>query len=221
MTIQAMQTATAAKPALAPANRAPLPGVGRLVPFALAAAGGLAFYVALSLPWWRFLLYAPQYPRGLRLEIALTGLAGDVREVSMLNHYIGMKHLEDAATFERQYAGFGVACVAVLAVAGLFFRNKRYGWVAAVPGALLPLGFIIDSSYWLYRFGHELDVRAPVHIPGFTPQLFGNGQIGQFMTFAQPAGGFWLACLGALLFAAAGLVRWRSTSESEPRLGAA
>jgi copper chaperone NosL len=195
-------------------------GTARWLPFAVAASGGLAFYSAFALPWWKFLLYAPQYPRGLRLEIGLTGLAGDVHEVSMLNHYIGMKHLEDAAAFERHHAGLGVAGVVLMAVASLFLYSKRFGWLAAIPGALLPLGFIADSSYWLYRFGHELDVRAPVHVPGFTPQLFGNGKIGQFMTFAEPARGFWIACLGALLFAVAGLLRWRSARRA-PRRGAA
>jgi copper chaperone NosL len=192
-------------PTAAPGS--PRPRLARFVPFAMALGGTAAFWRALEQPWWKFVLYAPQYPHGLRLEIALTGLAGDVHEIGMLNHYIGMKHLEDAATFERQYAGAGVACVVVLAVAALFWRGRRWSWLSVAAGALLPLGFLADSFFWLYRFGHELDPHAPVRIPGFTPQLFGNGQIGQFMTFAQPALGFWLALLGAGLFAAASVLR--------------
>ena len=191
------------------------------LPFALAWGGGAAFFTAFSLPWWKFILYAPQYPHGLRLEIALTGLAGDVHEIGMLNHYIGMKHLEDAATFERHFAGYGVAAVALLAVAALFWHGRRSRWLSGVPGLLLPLGFLADSAFWLYRFGHELDPHAPVRIPGFTPQLFGNGQIGQFMTFAQPAAGFWIALVGAVLFAAAGLLRsysWDSRRASRGEL---
>jgi hypothetical protein len=68
-----------------------------------------------------------------------------------------------------------------------------------VLGALFPLSFIADSFFWLYRFGHELDPRAPLHLPQFTPQLFGNGTIGQFMTFATPQSGFWLAVAGVAL----------------------
>jgi hypothetical protein len=132
----------------------------------------------------------------------------------MLNHYIGMKSLEDAANFERQHAGTGVALVAVLGVAALFWPSWRFGWLAAVPGWLLPAGFLVDSLYWLYRFGHDLDPRAPVEIPGFTPEMFGNGTIGQFMTFAQPAAGFWIAVAGAACFAAAGLLRQRAGGRS-------
>jgi hypothetical protein len=182
----------------------------RILPFALAAAGSAAFFAAFNQPWWKFILYAPQYPHGLRLEIALTGLSGDVHEVGMLNHYIGMKHLEDAATFERQFAGYGVAAVVVLAIAALFWHGPRCRWLSSVPGLLLPLGFLADSTFWLYRFGHDLDPRAPVRISGFTPQLFGNGQVGQFMTFAQPETGFWVAVAGAVLFATAGLLRSRA-----------
>lgn len=177
--------------------------LARALPFALALAGGAAFFAAFNLPWWKFILYAPQYPHGLRLEIALTGLAGDVHEIGMLNHYIGMKHLEDAATLERRYAGAGVAIVAACSAAALFLSKWRWSWLLTGVGMLLPLGFLADSFFWLYHFGHALDPHAPVHIPGFTPQLFGNGRIGQFMTFAQPALGFWLAVLGAALFAAA------------------
>ena len=66
-----------------------------------------ACYVAsLFQPWWQFTLYAPQYPQGLDDSSSrLTGVTGDVREIDMLNHYIGMAHLALAAPTERQLAG--------------------------------------------------------------------------------------------------------------------
>lgn len=191
------------------ARSAPSVSLTQLLPFVLAVGGAAAFFVAFTLPWWKFILYAPQYPHGLKLEIALTDLTGDVHEIGMLNHYIGMKHLEDAATFERRFAGAGVALVAALSAAALLFPKRSGSWLLAGVGVLLPLGFLADSFYWLYRFGHALDPHAPVRIPGFTPQLFGNGEIGQFMTFAQPALGFWIATLGSGLFATAILLRQR------------
>jgi hypothetical protein len=203
-------TSQALLPSSLPPEALKRPSFARVLPFALALAGVGVFGLTLSQPWWKFILYAPQYPHGLRLEIALTGLAGDVHEIGMLNHYIGMKHLEDAAVFERAYALPGVVAVALLSFASLFWPSSRSRWWTVGVGALLPAGFLADSFFWLYRFGHELDPHAPVHIPGFTPQLFGNGQIGQFMTFAQPASGFWLALGGAALFAAANLVRQRT-----------
>ena len=70
----------------------------------------IATYVASFFQdWWKLTLYAPQYPHGLRLTISLTGMGGDVHEIDMLNHYIGMGHLAEAAQFERHYAAWGVA----------------------------------------------------------------------------------------------------------------
>src|SRR5262245_49524051 len=65
------------------------------VSFALAAVACLL--VAYSKAWWSFILYAPQYPSGLRLTVTLTGVTGDVREIDTLNHYIGMASLAKAA----------------------------------------------------------------------------------------------------------------------------
>jgi len=160
------------------------------------AAIGL-FVASFFLPWWQFWLYAPQYPHGLRLVISLTGMGGDVSEIDLLNHYIGMKHLAGAAPTERHLAGFGVAAISVLTLVLLAFSGRKVGKLAFIPAVAFPIIFLLDSFYWLYTFGHQLDPRAPLHIGAFTPQMFGNGQIGQFETFARPGIGFWLAVAGA------------------------
>lgn len=176
----------------------------------LSGLGLLAFALAFTQSWWKFTLYAPQYPHGLRLEIALTGLAGDVHEIDMLNHYIGMQHLTQAAPLERAYAGYGVAGVCLAVMIGVLALGRKTGRLALFPALFFPLGFVADSFYWLYRFGHHLDRHAPLHVPTFTPQLFGNGQIGQFMTFAEPALGFWLALVGVAFVALAVELRQRT-----------
>jgi hypothetical protein len=176
----------------------------------LTFAGLALFGAAFSVPWWKFTLYAPQYPHGLRLEIALTGLQGDVHEIDMLNHYIGMHHLAQAAPLERAYASYAVAGVCLAVLAGILLLGRKLGRLALVPAVLFPFGFVVDSFCWLYAFGHELDHHAPLRVPPFTPELFGNGQIGQFMTFAAPALGFWLAVLGVGFVAAAVELRQRA-----------
>jgi copper chaperone NosL len=172
------------------------------------------FVFSLQQPWWFFRLYAPQYPHGLTLIISLDGLSGDTREIDMLNHYIGMAHLDEAAAFERQYAAWGVGLLAVGLCALALFARPAWGWLLAAVGALFPLGFLTDSFFWLYRFGHQLDPHAPLRLPGFTPQLFGNGTIGQFMTFARPERGFWISVLAVLLLVAASVLRVRSARDA-------
>ena len=175
----------------------------------LVAAAVALFGLSLQQPWWFFRLYAPQYPRGLTLNIALTGLSGDTREIDMLNHYIGMAHLDEAASLERQYATHGVALLALALVAVALFARPAWSWLLAALGALFPIGFLADAFCWLHHFGHDLDPRAPLRMQAFTPQLFGNGTIGQFMTFARPERGFWLAVLGVALLVAASILRAR------------
>lgn len=176
------------------------------------ALGGMSvasFVGSFLLPWWRFWLYAPQYPKGLMLVISLTGMGGDVHEIDLLNHYIGMKHLADAAPNERMLAGYGVAAIGVLTLAGMALAGKKLNKWVAIPAVAFPVVFLADSFYWLYSFGHDLDPKAPLRIGAFTPELFGNGQIGQFATFAQPAAGFWVALAGVALAVAANVVRSR------------
>ena len=179
--------ASAGKPAWDWA-RGPVLGAG--------AASVVLFVASFFAPWWKFSLYAPQYPKGLTLVISLTGMGGDVAEIDLLNHYIGMKHLAGAAPVERHLAGYGVALIAVLTVVLLAVAGKKLNKLVALPAIGFPVGFLADSFYWLYTFGHQLDPKAPLRIGAFTPEMFGNGQIGQFETFASPSVGFWLAIAG-------------------------
>lgn len=172
--------------------------------------GAIGLQIAsLFQPWWWIKLYAPQYPKGLKIVISLTGVSGDVREVDILNHYIGMASLTKAAPTERALAGWGIAILAVCVVAVALLAGKRLGrWMAAL-GFVFPFAFLADSFYWMHRFGHNLNPDAPIDLPPFTPQLFGNGKIGQFMTFAQPSLGFWLAVGAFVALVLAAVIRGR------------
>lgn len=157
--------------------------------------------------WWNFTLYAPQYPHGLRLVIGLTGMTGDVHEIDMLNHYIGMAHLADAAKHERELAGWGVGLIGILVLAITLLAGRKVSKLIVLPGIMFPVVFLADAFYWLYTFGHNLDHRAPLTMQPFTPQLFGNGQIGQFLTFATPGVGFYMAIVAIVFLVGAVLVR--------------
>jgi hypothetical protein len=184
----------------------------------LSACALAAIAASYSQPFWTFKLYAPQYPHGLTLTISLTGFTGDVREIDMLNHYIGMSSLTHGAALERQYSKLLVGGLVGALALLVLLPGKRSAVVAAMAGAAYPLGFLADTFYWLHRFGHELDPRAPLHIPQFTPQLFGNGNIGQFMTFAVPELGFGLSVAGAvLLLLAAVAVRAHGDASCDAR----
>jgi len=180
-----------------------------LVVAALAVAGALAFAGSLFLPWWNFHMVAPQYPQGLDVQISLTGVTGAVSEVDILNHYVGMRSLSDAATFERSIATWAVATVSLSVMAVLLAAGRKLAWVALLPAVALPIGFVADVAGWMWVFGHSLDPRAPINFPEFTPIVLGPGMVGQFHTWAWPTWGFGLAVLGLVLVIVAERVRAR------------
>jgi copper chaperone NosL len=170
----------------------------------------VALYVAsLFVPWWSITLFAPQYPKGLTLHVGLRAVTGDVREIDILNHYIGMAALENAAPFERHYAPWGIGLLGFLVLCFTLLPGRRLSWLLLVPAIAFPAMFLADSFYWLYRFGHHLDPRAPLRFKPFTPHLFGVGMIGQFHTDAVPAAGFGLAIASLALLATAVVLRRR------------
>jgi copper chaperone NosL len=190
----------------------------RWLVIALTLAAASLYVASFFVPWWRFTLFAPQYPGGLSLEISLTGLSGDVREIDMLNHYIGMGHLEEAARVERALAGYGVGAIGVIIMLLALLPGRKLSPLIVVPGVFFPATFVADSFYWLYRFGHHLDPRAPLKIKAFTPQLFGEGVIGQFRTVATPSLGLWLS-LGALAALVLAALLRRRVCAACPRAG--
>ncbi|MEQ1564562.1 MAG: cytochrome C [Myxococcota bacterium] len=165
----------------------------------LAIGGALALLLSYQLPYWNFHLVAPQYPKGLSLQIALSGVTGDVSEIDILNHYIGMMPMSTAASLERSLSTYIAAAVGLGTLAGIVATGKRLGWLGLVPALALPFGFLADTTYWMYRFGHELTPNAPLKFSPFMPVLVGPGTIGQFHTVAWPASGFWLALAGAVM----------------------
>lgn len=159
--------------------------------------------LSLLSPYWSLTLMAPQYPGGLRIFVYVTHLAGDVAEVDNLNHYVGMKKLNQAAQIEKFLAPLAIGAAALL-VSTLAHTRRRWAAVLALPAMLFPVIFLGDMYFWLYQYGHQLDPSAPLRIPPFTPPVFGVGTVGQFRTVAQLQGGFWLA-IAASLFVAVGL----------------
>lgn len=149
-------------------------------------------------PMWGWYLTAPQYPFGLILAVYLDHVAGDVTEINILNHYIGMAKLDEAAKLERAMAIYGVAGIALVTMLLVFVPGKRYARYFAWPAFAFPVVFVVAMYGWMYKFGHELSEAAPVTVDPFTPTLIGRGQIGNFSTIGLPGPGFYMV-LGATL----------------------
>lgn len=152
-------------------------------------------------PYWGLTLHAPQYPKGLHVQAYLNRLAGDVAEIDGLNHYIGMRPLNEAAALERSVAIVGVVGLALLILAAILVHS-RWAALLTLPALLFPAIFLGDLQFWLANFGQNLDPTAPLSssVKPFVPPVLGEGRIAQFRTVAVPELGLWLA------FAASSLI---------------
>lgn len=162
----------------------------------LALVAAVLLVGSLALPYWQLTLYAPQYPGGLRALVYLTHVSGDAQEISNLNHYIGMKPLEEAAPLERALAVPVVLLFAALAVLSSRQRGP-WRWLLRLPLVLFPLGFFADLAAWLWFYGHSMDPAAPIRLEPFMPAVLGRGVIAQFKTVATLHVGFYLAVVAS------------------------
>lgn len=169
-------------------------------PTVIFMAARILLLVSIFLPYWHMELEAPQYPKGLYLTAYVNHLAGDVKEIDGLNHYIGMRPLGEAAAFERT-ASVWVIIAMVLLVEGAAFVHSRWAVVLALPAIGFPIGFIADLYFWMRTFGLNLDPEAPLSnsVKPFVPTVIGEGGIGQFRTYAEFGHGYWLAVACAAL----------------------
>lgn len=174
-----------------------------LLPTALFALAAFCLLTSIFVPYWRMTLIAPQYPRGLQVQVYLNRLTGDVREIDGLNHYIGMRPLGEAAQLERSLSIFAVAVLSLLILAAIYVHSP-FAALLTLPALAFPAIFLGDLYLWMRAFGQNLDPRAPLSaaIKPFVPPVLGEGVIGQFRTVAAVDRGFILALLASALILA-------------------
>ncbi|HET8541422.1 MAG TPA: hypothetical protein VFL83_16215 [Anaeromyxobacter sp.] len=181
-----------------------------VAPRALALAAALLVLPTFFLPLWNLTMFAPQYQDGLRLDIYSYKLQGgnagqDLKEINLLNHYIGMRDLAPDDFTEFKWMPFVLGVLALV-----FLRAVVVGRMLDLVDALVLFGYFGLFSLWsfaykLYRYGHDLAPTAAVRIDPFMPPLLGGQQLANFEVYSYPAAASWaLAGTGlALLLAVA------------------
>jgi hypothetical protein len=187
-----------------------------LLPTVLLVLAAVMLLVSIFLPFWHMQLNAPQYPGGLHVVGYVTHLTGDVHEIDELNHYIGMRKLEEAAQLERSLSVMMITALSLLVLGAVFIHSK---WAAllSVPAVFFPAGFLLDLYLWLSYFGNNLDPTAPLSssIKPFTPPVLGTGKVGQFETVASAGPGLILAAVASVVIL---IALWRHRAAYKPLL---
>jgi copper chaperone NosL len=187
-------------------------------PRALLVAAALVAVLANFLPLWNLTMFAPQYPDGLRLDIYSFRLEGgnhgqDVREINLLNHYIGMKDLAEEDFTQFRWLPFALGVLALL-----FLRAAVHGRVAQLLDVVVLFVYFGLYSLWsfgytLYRYGHDLSPQAAVKVAPFTPPLLGHAKLANFDVYSFPKLGTYAMLLVVLLLAGAVLLAlWRGAA---------
>lgn len=173
-------------------------------------------------PLWNLTMFAPQYPEGLRLDIYSYTLVGgnngqDVREINVLNHYIGMQDLVNESFTEFQWMPFVIGALGLLVL-----RAAVHGTVVAVVDVTMLFVYFGAFSLWsfgykLYRYGHDLSPDAAVQVPPFMPPMFGGQQIANFEVYSYPRpAAYAMAGVIVLLLSALLLTWWQRPGERRP-----
>ena len=165
------------------------------------ALSALFMISAYFVPLWQILMWAPQYPEGLGMQIWINNITGDVKIISALNHYIGMRHIEVSMFPEFQYM---IYIVGVLIAVGLLTALVKSSYMLVVYAVLIiasGVAALVDFYLWGYDYGHNLDPTAAIVVPGmaYQPPLIGTKQLLNFTAFSGPDIGGWIFLVSGLL----------------------
>jgi len=148
--------------------------------------------VTFSVPLWRMHFEAPQYPKGLHLEIYAHTVDGDVTEINTLNHYIGMAPINRAALSDLDWIPFALGALILLCLRVAALGDLRSLIDLFVLFTYFSAFSLARFAYRLYVFGHDLDPHAPFTVEPFTPAILGTKQVANFTTTSLPAAGSWM-----------------------------
>jgi hypothetical protein len=183
-------------------------------PRLLVLAAALLLAAIYMAPLWNLTMFAPQYPEGLRLDIYSYKLVGgnggqDLKEINVLNHYIGMRDLIVDDFTEFKWLPFVVGAIGLL-----YLRAAVVGSVGGLVDVLVLNVYFSAFALWsfgykMYVYGHSLAPTAAVKVPPFMPPMFGYKQLANFEVYSYPQAASYAMALSTLLLLTAFVIAWR------------
>ena len=158
------------------------------------AIGALAMAIMFFVPAWSIYLIAPQYPEGLSMQIWLYKLTGQVDIINGLNHYIGMKHIEEHMFPEFRFLVYILGFFILFALVIAFTGSRRLLLIYLILSVIGGIAALVDFYMWGYDYGHDLDPTAAIQVPGlsYQPPLIGHKKLLNFDSYSYPDTGGWV-----------------------------
>ena len=158
----------------------------------LMIVASLLLLLLFLLPLWKITLSAPQYPGGLKMYLNVNGISdggtGDIANINIMNHYVGMKNINQEDFKEFEIIPYLVIALAILGLIIAFLKKRSLiaVWLAII--IILGIFGLYDFYQWEYEYGHNLDPRAAIKVPGavYQPPLLGKKNILNFVAGSFP-----------------------------------
>lgn len=175
------------------------------------AIASLALIATYFVPVWFIYLIAPQYPEGLSMHIWLNKLSGQVEIINGLNHYIGMKHINEDMFPEFNFLVYIIGFFILSGLAVAFIGRLKFLLSYLIVLVLFAIAALVDFYIWGYKYGHELDPTAPIQVPGlsYQPPVIGHKKLLNFDAFSYPDTGGWIVIVAGLIFFIVWFIEWR------------
>lgn len=171
----------------------------------LIAAGLIA--ISSVLPLWIITLDAPQYPERLGMIISAHSLKGegehDIKNINLLNHYIGMKTIEPDSIPELEYMPWILGYLILIAIVAAAVNRMFMMPVMLFNLVVIAVVGLVDFYLWEYDYGHNLSPEAPIKIPGmvYQPPLIACKQLLNINACSFPHIGSILIMIAGLIYA--------------------
>jgi len=170
--------------------------IGRLFSVGLAIVSSALLLVSLKLPLWQMRLEAPQYRDQEALNVAVhpNAFRGDLREITVLDQYIGVHIPSTLPQFKWLPAVLIAGAVGGLVFSLLPRLIRRRGLLVISTVLATTMAFAaIQATGQIRDIGHKRDQKTVLAgVKDFTPPFLGTSKIAQFTVSSQFGTGAWL-----------------------------
>lgn len=180
------------------------------------AVAVLSMLAAYKLPMWEIHLWAPQYPEGLNMKIWLDHLSGDFDIINGLNHYIGMALIKEEMFPEFKFMGYALGFLIFIGLLPVIIGRRIFLQIFVASLFIAGALGLWDFYRWGHDYGHNLDPKAAITVPGMTydPPIIGYKVLLNFTAYSGPDKGGWILIVaGAIAVALLAWELWRTRRE--------
>ncbi|MGH7972677.1 MAG: hypothetical protein ACREIC_28520, partial [Limisphaerales bacterium] len=150
----------------------------RATALVFAGVAAVLLLVSLKLPLWQMRLEAPQYRGKEALHIAVhpNALHGDLRELSVLNQYIGVHVPPTLPQFKWLPVALITGAVLALVASLIPLRVRRLALIVSALALMATLATAaVQAKSQIYSIGHDRDQHTPlVGVQDFTTPFLGT-----------------------------------------------